>query len=38
LRRCEVSLADDGQIVVNKGRLFFQEKGEFEDPRSFIAV
>jgi cytochrome b6-f complex iron-sulfur subunit len=38
LRRCEVSLADDGQIVVNKGRLFFQEKGEFDDPRSFIAV
>lgn len=38
LRRYEVSLADDGQIVVNKGRLFFQEKGEFEDARSFIAV
>lgn len=38
LRRYEVSLADDGQIVVNKGRLFFEEKGEFEDPRSFIAV
>ncbi len=38
LRRYEVSLADDGQIVVNKGRLFMAEKGEFEDPRSFIAV
>lgn len=38
LRRCEVSLADDGQIVVNKGRLYFWEKGEFDDPRSFIAV
>ena len=38
LRRCEVSLADDGQIVVNKGRLFFQEKGEWEDTRSYIAV
>lgn len=38
LRRYEVSLADDGQIVVNKGRLFYWEKGEFEDPRSFIAV
>jgi cytochrome b6-f complex iron-sulfur subunit len=38
LRRCEVSLSDDGQIVVNKGRLFFQEKGEFDDVRSFIAV
>jgi cytochrome b6-f complex iron-sulfur subunit len=38
LRRYEVSLADDGQIVVNKGRLFHWEKGEFEDARSFIAV
>ncbi len=38
LRRYEVSLADDGQIVVNKGRLFFEEKGEFEDARSYIAV
>ena len=38
LRRCEVSSADDGQIVVNKGRLFFWEKGEFDDPRSYIAV
>lgn len=38
MRRCEVSLADDGQIVVNKGRLFYGEKGEFDDPRSYIAV
>ncbi len=38
LRRYEVSLADDGQIVVNKGQLFHEEKGEFEDPRSFISV
>ncbi len=38
LRRFEVSLADDGQIIVNKGRLFMAEKGEFDDPRSFIAV
>jgi cytochrome b6-f complex iron-sulfur subunit len=38
LRRFEVSLADDGQIVVNKGRLFYWEKGEFDDPRSYIAV
>ncbi len=38
LRRFEVSLAEDGQIVVNKGRLFYWEKGEFEDPRAFIAV
>jgi cytochrome b6-f complex iron-sulfur subunit len=38
MRRYEVSLADDGQIVVNKGRLFFWEKSEFDDPRAFVAV
>lgn len=38
LRRFEVSLSDDGQIVVNKGRLFMAEKGEFDDPRSYIPV
>ena len=38
LERYEVSLADDGQIIVNKGRTFAWEKGEFDDPRSFIAV
>lgn len=38
MRRCEVSLADDGQIIVNKGRIFFWEKGEFEDPRAFIVA
>jgi cytochrome b6-f complex iron-sulfur subunit len=38
LRRYEVTMSDDGQIVVNKGRLFFEEKGDFEDSRSFIAV
>ena len=38
MRRYEVSLADDGQVVVNQGRLFYWEKGEFDDPRSFIAV
>jgi cytochrome b6-f complex iron-sulfur subunit len=38
MRRYEVSLADDGQIVVNQGRLFYWEKSEFDDPRAFIAV
>jgi len=38
LRRCEVTLVEDGQIVVNKGRLFYWEKGEFNDPRSFVNV
>ena len=34
----EVTLVEDGQIVVNKGRLFYWEKGEFNDPRSFVNV
>jgi cytochrome b6-f complex iron-sulfur subunit len=38
MRRYEVTLADDGQIVVNQGRLFYWEKDEFDDPRSFVAV
>jgi cytochrome b6-f complex iron-sulfur subunit len=38
MRRYEVTLADDGQIVINEGRLFYWEKGEFDDPRAFIAV
>jgi cytochrome b6-f complex iron-sulfur subunit len=38
MRRCEVTIADDGQIVVNKGLIFYWEKGEFDDPRAYIAV
>ncbi len=38
LLRYEVSLADDGQIIVNKGRVFAYEKGEWDDPRSYVAV
>ena len=38
MRRYEVTMADDGQIIVNQGHLFYWEKGEFEDPRAFIAV
>lgn len=38
MRRYEVTLSDDGSIVVNEGRLFYWEKGEFDDPRAFIAV
>jgi cytochrome b6-f complex iron-sulfur subunit len=38
LRRYEVSLAEDGQVVVNQGRLFLWEKGEFDDPRSYISA
>ncbi|HVM61110.1 MAG TPA: ubiquinol-cytochrome c reductase iron-sulfur subunit [Verrucomicrobiae bacterium] len=38
MRRCEVTVADDGQIIVNKGLIFYWEKGEFDDPRSYIGV
>ena len=34
--RCEVTIADDGQIVVNKGRIYAWEKSEWDDPRSYI--
>lgn len=34
--RCEVTVGDDGQIVVNKGQIYAWEKSEWDDPRSFI--
>ncbi len=38
LERYRIVLADDGQILVDKSRKFQQEKGEWEDPESFLAV
>jgi cytochrome b6-f complex iron-sulfur subunit len=38
LERFKVSLADDGQIVVDKSQIFQQELGQWSDPDSFIAV
>jgi cytochrome b6-f complex iron-sulfur subunit len=38
LRRFMVYLAEDGQLVVDKGRLFYWEREEFDDPRAFIPV
>ena len=38
LERYRITLADDGQILVDKGRRFQQEKGEWADPESFLAV
>ena len=38
LERFRVTLGDDGSIVVDKTRKFQQEKGEWSDPESFIAV
>ncbi len=38
LERAAVSLSDDGQIVVDKGRQFLQEKGQWTDPDSYLIV
>jgi cytochrome b6-f complex iron-sulfur subunit len=38
LERFAISLADDGQILVDKSHKFQQEKGEWADPRSFLTV
>lgn len=38
LERYSISLGDDGQIVVDKTRKYQWEKGEWNDPSSFLAV
>ena len=38
LERYRISLAEDGQILVDKSKKFQQEKGEWNDPESFFAV
>ena len=36
LERFAISLADDGQIVIDKGRKFQQEKGQWELPGAYL--
>jgi len=38
LERFAISLADDGQIVVDKNSKFQYEKGQWADPRSFLKL
>lgn len=38
LERYAIKKADDGQIEVDKSRVFFEEKGEWKDPASFVTV
>ena len=38
LERFKISLAEDGQILVDKTKKYQQEKGEWNDPESFLAV
>ena len=38
LERVGISLTDDGQILIDKSRKFQQEKGEWNNPDSFLSV
>ena len=38
LERFRISLADDGQILVDKTKKYQQEKGEWKDPESYLVV
>jgi cytochrome b6-f complex iron-sulfur subunit len=38
LERFKVRLTEDGQVEVDKSRVFLQEKGEWDNPESYIAV
>jgi len=38
LERYAISKSADGQIEVDKSRVFFEEKGEWKDPSSFVEV
>ena len=38
LERARITLADDGQILVDKSVKYQQEKGEWEIPGSFLSV
>jgi cytochrome b6-f complex iron-sulfur subunit len=38
LERFRISLAEDGQILIDKSKKFQQEKGEWNNPESFLPV
>ena len=38
LERLAISLADDGQILVDKSKKFQQEKGQWNNPESFLTL
>jgi cytochrome b6-f complex iron-sulfur subunit len=38
LERYRISLAEDGQIFIDKSKKFQQEKGEWNNPESFLTV
>ena len=38
LERARIALADDGQVLIDKGRKFQYEKGQWEDPDSYLTL
>ncbi len=38
LERYKITLADDGQIIIDKTQKFQQEKGQWTDPEAFLKV
>jgi cytochrome b6-f complex iron-sulfur subunit len=38
LERYAIRVAEDGQLEVDKGRVFRQELGEWSDPASYVEV
>ena len=38
LERYRISLAEDGQILIDKSKKFQQEKGEWNNPESFLTI
>lgn len=38
LERYAIRVADDGQLEIDKSKLFLEEKGDWADPASFVAV
>jgi cytochrome b6-f complex iron-sulfur subunit len=38
LERVKITLADDGQVLIDKGRTFKQEAGQWSDPDSFLKL
>jgi cytochrome b6-f complex iron-sulfur subunit len=38
LERYAIRIADDGQLEIDKSKLFLEEKGDWADPASFVAV
>jgi cytochrome b6-f complex iron-sulfur subunit len=38
LERVKITLADDGQVLIDKGRTFKQEAGQWTDPDAFLRL